>query len=179
MKDWARLGSYLRVGRDQLRDTQASLGARIGADRNTIRRIEQGKARRVTYTITKFAREVGWTAGSIEAVLAGGEPTLVADETGQAASSHSRLEDPRPDGARQELLDRLPDRVLQELADGRVIDTDVIDLTEDGSAAIMALVVEREGATAPPDQVRADLLAWGRTQREFRRIVRERQQEDG
>ncbi|WP_171987730.1 helix-turn-helix transcriptional regulator [Streptomyces sp. MP131-18] len=169
MKDWARLGSYLRESRDRLRDTQATLGARIGADRNTIRRIEQGKARRVTDTITKFAREVGWTAGSIEDVLAGGEPTSVAGQAGEGSGTEA---------TRQDLLDRLPERVLQELTDGEVIDTDVLDLREDGSTAVLTLVVERGGTTASRDQVREDLKAWGQAQRKIRRILLEQQQED-
>lgn len=175
-QDWARLGARLRAAReDVLRLTQEELGDRIGVGRNAIRLIENGQAKRVTATIRSYVREAGWADGSIEAVLVGGEPVLgdVADGA-EVDVSEPEL---NVDVMRQialALVERLPQRVLQELSDGRVVDSDVMDLSKDGSSAIMTLVVERDSSPSP-DKVRQDLREWGQVQREIRRIMLERQ----
>ncbi|WP_159400881.1 helix-turn-helix domain-containing protein [Streptomyces sp. NRRL B-24484] len=169
-RDWARLGSLLKAGRQAGGRTQDELGSAIGVTRNSLATIEAGRATRVTATIRSYAREVGWDDGSVEAVLAGGEPTLRESEPA-AAAQPSDLEL----ALARALMKRLPARLLQELSDGHVIDTDIVDLREDGSAAVMALVIERGEEPPAPDQVREDLREWGAVQRDLRRAVTGRQ----
>ncbi|WP_043469036.1 helix-turn-helix domain-containing protein [Kitasatospora sp. MBT66] len=178
-RDWARLGSLLRAGRQAGGSTQDELGALIGVTRNALATIEKGEARRVTSTIRSYAREVGWAEGSVERVLAGGEPVL--REPGDEPEPPSSQQDPgrgpaAVDAARaiaDALVARLPQRVLQELADGHVIDTDVLDLRPDGSVALMTLVLERSEDLPPAAQVRDDLREWSRVQRGLRGVVQD------
>lgn len=175
-QDWARLGARLRAAReDELHLTQEELGARIGVGRNAIRLIESGQAKRLTATIRAYVRQAGWTDDSAEAVLAGGEPALRTEgegvETGPPAAADAAV----MRRIAEALVERLPERVLQELTDGRVVDTDIMDLSKDGSSAIMTLVVERDASPAP-DKVQSDLREWGQVQREMRRILMDRHQ---
>ncbi|NYV73652.1 helix-turn-helix transcriptional regulator [Streptomyces sp. UH6] len=168
-QDWARLGALLRTAReDRLALSQADLGERIGVGRNALRAVEAGTGKRITPTIRRYAHEVGWTEDSIESVLAGGEPVLredSADTAAQAVQADAVTE------LAKALVARLPARVLQELADGEVMDTDIVDLRKDGSSAVMTLVVKRGDGPAQPDQVREDLSAWAKAQRELRRML--------
>ncbi|MDX3024037.1 helix-turn-helix transcriptional regulator [Streptomyces acidiscabies] len=174
-QDWARLGSFLRASReDELRLTQEELAERLGVGRNALGAIEAGKAKRITPTIRAYAREVGWTDDSIALVLAGGDPVRVVDAEGVPALPGAEEAGQPADVAAevaQALLERLPQRVLQELVDGHVVDSDVVDLREDGSSAVMTLVLERGAAPASPERVRDDLRAWTQVQRELRRML--------
>lgn len=177
-KDWARLGSELRAARVASGRTQGELGASIGVVRNSIATVEQGGARRITSTIRSYAREVGWLDGSVESVLVGGSPVLPAAPAPSATGSPPGPPEPTELelAIARQLVARLSPRVLQELADGHVIDTDVLDLREDGSVAVMALVIERGEEPPAPAQVRDDLQEWSRVQRDMRRAVTDRQQ---
>lgn len=77
-RDWARLGSALRAARDDLGLGQLHVAERIGVKRGALRNVERGEISRVTPTVREYARIVGWTDASIDAVLSGGEPTREA-----------------------------------------------------------------------------------------------------
>lgn len=168
-RDWGRLGSLLRADRTAQGLTQDDIGARIGVHRNTVRAIDSGTGTRVTTSIRAYARELGWADGSIEAVLAGGEPVR------PAPAAPSALEIDAATRIAELLVSRLPQRVLQELSDGHVVDSDVIDLRADGSAAVLTLVLERGEELPAPDQVRDDLRRWSHVQRDLRRAASEPQ----
>jgi DNA-binding XRE family transcriptional regulator len=160
---WERLGCLLKEAREARDLTQVALGEAIGVKRAAVGNIEAGASRRVTPTLRAYARHVGWTDSSIDDVLAGGEPSMerpTVETVGQ----------PREDG-RWGPLARVPERLVQELIDGVVVDTDVLDLTPDGSAAVLMLVIERDGLNRDPQQVAEDLRAWSRKQREIRRAM--------
>ncbi|WP_329564692.1 helix-turn-helix domain-containing protein [Kitasatospora sp. NBC_01266] len=173
-QDWARLGSALRADRQAAGDTQDSVAEALGVHRNTVTAIEAGSSRRITSTIRAYARELGWDDGSVEAVLAGGEPC----RTGvvEAVPAPSSAAEDLAQRLAAVLVARLPQRALQELSDGHVVDFDVVDLREDGSAAILNLVVERGADLPPAEQIRDDLREWTHVQRGMRRVVQERQQ---
>ncbi|KDN83441.1 helix-turn-helix domain-containing protein [Kitasatospora cheerisanensis] len=166
-RDWGRLGSLLRADRTAQGLTQDEVGSAIGVHRNTVRAIEDGTGRRITPSIRAYAREVGWSDGSVEAVLDGGEPARPA----------SRLEMEAASRLAELLIARLPQRVLQELSDGHIVDSDVVDLRPDGSAAVLSLVLERGADLPAPEQVREDLRRWSHVQRDLRRAASERQPE--
>jgi DNA-binding XRE family transcriptional regulator len=160
---WERLGRLLKGAREAQGLAQVELGHAIGVKRGAIGNIESGASSRVTPTLRAYARRVGWTESSIEDVLAGGEPTMEQPPV-------ETVSQPREEG-RGGPLARVPERLLQELTDGVVVDTDVLDLTPDGSAAVLMLVVERDGLDTDPEQLARDLRAWSRKQREIRRAM--------
>ncbi|MFF2612655.1 helix-turn-helix domain-containing protein [Kitasatospora sp. NPDC058046] len=176
-RNWARLGALLRADRQAGGRTQDEMGAELGVTRNALGSIEAGNAKRVTSTIRSYARAVGWADGSVEQVLAGGDPDRVDTNTptDRPKDSAEAASDRAARAIADVLLARLPQRVLQELADGHIVDTDVLDLRPDGSVALMTLVVERGGELPPADQVRDDLRRWSTVQRGLRRSVQDQQ----
>lgn len=175
-ENWRSLGAKLRARREDLRMSQEAVGQQIGVQRNSLRRIENGMISRVSATVRAYARLVGWTDDSVEAVLAGGEPTLRGDATdlhGSASPQAATAPDLAGAVARA-LMSRLPARIVQEIVDGQVVEHDVLDLRPDGSSALMTLVVERSPDT-PTVQVQEDLRHWSDVQRQLRKLLREAQ----
>lgn len=154
--DWVRLGRELAGARKRVGLTQKALAEQIHVSRTPIQAIERGEEfDKPTGTMRSFAHIVGWAEGSIERVLAGGDPILLSDENPLAGRS-------TPAGA-----DDLPLRITGELGEGPLLDTTVLDLTPYGSNARMIVVV-RGTPDASPDEIRRDLLAWRRAQRDLR-----------
>ncbi|MGW6393051.1 helix-turn-helix domain-containing protein [Streptomyces sp. NPDC055103] len=169
-EDWSGLGARLRARREDLRMSQEAVGQQIGVQRNALRRIEGGMIQRVSATVRAYAKLIGWTNDSVEAVLAGGAPTLLegfADRHGNVSPT------PEPDFAGEiarALMSRLPARIVQEIIDGEVVEHDVLDLRPDGSSALMTLIVERSPET-PTAQVQEDLRHWSEVQRQLRKLL--------
>lgn len=152
-RDWGRLGRALADARKRTGHTQTGVAEAIGVSRTPIQAIERGtEFDKVTGTIREYARLVGWTAESIEAVLAGGEPRLTAEAAIPATSATASL------------LDDLPLRIVEEIGEGPLLDTTVLDLGPGGSGARMIVVV-RGAPDATPEEIRRDLLAWRKAQR--------------
>jgi transcriptional regulator with XRE-family HTH domain len=76
-QDIERLGAYVEARRKELGLSQADLAGRGGPSDTTISKIELGRATRI---LPKTARELDlalrWAAGSSEAIMTGGEPSL-------------------------------------------------------------------------------------------------------
>ncbi|MER7734162.1 helix-turn-helix transcriptional regulator [Streptomyces erythrochromogenes] len=145
-RDWARLGKALQAARRASGVTQEQLADELGVGRSAVQLIERGKEfSKPSQTQRAFARRVGWADGSIEAVLAGGEPTVEAAATPP----------PAPDDV---LTDsRLPLRIVDELADdGALLDTTVVPLGDD--ARMVVVVKGKPGASAA--ELRRDLEKW-------------------
>lgn len=167
-RNWARLGTRLAEARGGMGITQLEMAKRIGVSRGPMQAIERGDAKRVTSTMRAYARAVGWTDESIDAVLGGGEPTLVdpAPDSPEPVPTNTNVDDvPYAQG--------MPARIAFELRDGTILDTDVIDLSAPGSDAKLVLVAKAGAADASPEQQRADLLRWAEIQRKIRKIVAE------
>lgn len=143
-RDWKRLARAIEGARIAGNLTQVALAQKAGVSESTIQNLEAAKeGKRVPASLHKVERALGWTSGSGERILDGGDP-----ETAEESA-------PPPPG--------LPLRIVQELEDGPLLDTTVLDLTPLGSSARMIVVVK--GAPgASPEQIRNDLLAWARTQ---------------
>jgi transcriptional regulator with XRE-family HTH domain len=157
--DWGRLGDELGKARVGAGLTQVQVAERAGVTRTPIQAIERGGPfRRITGTMRAFAQIVGWAEGSVEAVLQGGEPTLL--QRGNSAA------DARPTSAAEE--SRLPLRVREELRDGEILDHGVFDLTPEGSDAQIIVVVKGKSG-ASRDEILRYLEAWKRTERQLRR----------
>ncbi|MFI0827187.1 helix-turn-helix domain-containing protein [Streptomyces roseolus] len=175
-QDWSGLGAALRARREDLRWSQDAVGQQIGVQRNALRRIEGGIISRVSSTVRAYARVIGWTDDSVDAVLAGGQPTLRedVDEEQKNVSAQVKAEPDVAGEVARALMSRLPARIVQEIVDGQVVEHDVLDLRPDGSSALMTLVVERspEVSTA---QVQEDLRHWSDVQRQLRKLLQEAQ----
>jgi hypothetical protein len=77
---WDHLGKRLQLARGRMSRAEAS--RRSGIPYSTLKEFEKGpwpSAERTepTPTMRAYAEFLGWTAGSIDTVLAGGEPTKV------------------------------------------------------------------------------------------------------
>lgn len=144
---WFRLGRALADARKAAGLTQVEVASAIGASRQPIQAIERGRGfEKITGTMRSYARLVGWPEGSIEAVLAGGEPI-------QPSAA--------PEAPAQQAPDGLPLSILEEIGEGRLIGVDVFELP--GSNARMTVVVRAPDAS--PEEIKRDLLAWRRARR--------------
>lgn len=75
--DWQRLGAAVRARRHERRLSPYDVRMAGGPSPATVQKIEAGAAREITsQTKDKLEHALGWTLGSVDAVLAGGEPTL-------------------------------------------------------------------------------------------------------
>lgn len=152
--DWQRLGKALQATRRARtpKITQDQAAAELGVSRSAIQNIERGVGfTKTTPTLREYARRLGWQDGSIDAVLAGGEPTLAGEDPALAPAE----------------LHGLPSRVKRELEqEGDLVDTAVIQLPGGGTAVV--IVKDQPGAT--PEQREMNLEAWLRAQPKLRNL---------
>lgn len=145
--------------------TQAQLAAAAEVSEGTIQNLENPeRAPRRRPRSLPAVEAVFWKPGSVDAVLAGGDPVPLSDDAARDAPTAGQAPSSPGVGA------RLPLRVQHEL-DAEVVDTDVIDLGRSGMK--MVVVITREPGQELPDdeQLRADYSEWSRVQRELRGIV--------
>lgn len=73
---WARLGRALRESRERQGLTQDELAKKAGVSTKSVQDAEAGKVpkARMPYTLAAVAQALGWPAGAVDSVLAGGEP---------------------------------------------------------------------------------------------------------
>lgn len=153
-RDWKRLGKALQATRRARpgKPTQEQLAGDMDVSRSLIQNIERGIGfEKPTPALREYARRLGWAEGSIETVLAGGEPTLAEDATpGEPAD-----------------LTGLPGRIKHELGrGGELVDTVVIQLPGGGTA----VVIVKDQPDATPEQREQNLEAWLRTQPKLRSL---------
>ncbi|RXS78866.1 XRE family transcriptional regulator [Streptomyces sp. TM32] len=153
-RDWKRLAEAIKDARQALRLTQVDLASAAGVSESTIQNLEAGESRsRIPTSLPRVERALNWREGSAQAVLEGGEPTPSHDDDTDRAGT----------------VTELPLRIVQELADGPLLDTTVLDLTPLGSDARMIVVVKGK-PDASPEQIRKDLLAWAAAQRHLENL---------
>lgn len=130
--------------------TQVELAVAADVTRQTVQSLESGKERsRTPAALGKIERALGWEPGTATRVL-----------------TEQPSEAPR-------FAQGMPMRIAQELTDGQVVDTDVLDLTLPGSKSRLVVVFKHdsEAADMAPDELRAALLEWTRIQRALRQIT--------
>ncbi|MFK8844755.1 helix-turn-helix domain-containing protein [Streptomyces sp. Ac-502] len=155
-RDWKRLAEAIRTAREERNLTQVEVADAADVSESTVQNLESGIDRtRLPPSLAKIEPVIGWAPGSGKTVLEGGEPTRVPMAVVDAAAPAAR--------DNQAAVSDLPLRIVQELADGPLLDTQVMDLTPLGSSARMIVVVKGE-TDASPEQIRRDLLAWARAQ---------------
>ncbi|MEU7032668.1 helix-turn-helix transcriptional regulator [Streptomyces sp. NPDC046237] len=172
-RDWTRLGKALQAARRALGVTQEEMANALGVGRSVIQLIEGGNEyKKPTASMRTYATRVGWADGSIERVLAGGEPIQAA--AGAPAAEPGRTADENP------VETGLPVRIVHELKSrGDLLDTAVIPL---GDGASMVVVVKgKPGASV--DEIERNLEAWREAQGQlmeldYRRAAAKDQQPD-
>lgn len=138
-RDWARLGEKLRAARVARDMEQQDVAEEIGVKRGALYNIENGIIRKVTSTVLAYARLVDWVDGSIEQVLAGGEPAERPAESDGAIDAPSDLSV----------------RVQQSLREGPLIDARVAEVTTPTGRVRATIVIRGEDGTAPEDLLAA------------------------
>ncbi|KUO22422.1 helix-turn-helix transcriptional regulator [Streptomyces dysideae] len=163
-RDWKRLAKAIRDARKARGWRQGNLAEAAGVSYSTVQRAESSDGyKTMPLTIDKLERALGWAPGSAKTVLAGGAPALLS-ESGEDAPG-TEAEGCASGDAAEQFMARLPTRIQHELADGELVDTDVIELKRKG----MRLVVF---ATRGPDQVPDDKAAKAEDIREWTRVQR-------
>jgi transcriptional regulator with XRE-family HTH domain len=145
--DWLRLGKAVQKARNGMGLSQIALGELAGVKRTAIQTIERGHTfLRITSTLRDVEHALGWGRGSVEIILAGGEP-LAPGEPGEL-DSNGRL--------RSDAYGGLPLRMTQALIQGTTLDTMIVPLTPN----VEMVVVVKGKPNATPEQLQLALLAW-------------------
>jgi DNA-binding XRE family transcriptional regulator len=157
--DWSRLGRAVREARAGKGLSQVKLSELAGVGRTVIQTIERGRGfERVTSTLRNLEVALDWKRGSVETVLAGGDPLPSNDPGAQD-----------PTGVfRQSAYGGLPLRVTHTLVEGTTLDTTILPLTPN---ADMVVVVKGK-PTATPEQLKSALLAWEEERGYLARLAR-------
>ncbi|MEU6340195.1 helix-turn-helix transcriptional regulator [Streptomyces sp. NPDC046977] len=165
--DWKALGRELAARRNILGLSQEEAAAHIGASRGPIQTIERGVERKkVTATMRTYARLLGWTDDSIEAVIAGGKPTIRPDAI-------SPQGDPQGAGGSTgdgSVLDELPLRIQAELGEGRFLDARSLSLEAYGAKGARAVIIVRAAPGASAAEQHRALEAWRQAEADMERM---------
>ena len=82
-RDWERLASYVRERREELGLTQEEVASRGGPSTATLRLIENNATDSYRQkSLRQLEDALGWTRGSVLAILAGDEPVLHGGQPG-------------------------------------------------------------------------------------------------
>ncbi|MGW3072313.1 helix-turn-helix transcriptional regulator [Kitasatospora sp. NPDC001132] len=167
-RDWARLSSAIAAARDDLELTQPQLAQELGVGRSAVQKMESGHHySKVTPLHRAAARRFGWTEDSVEAVLAGGTPTVRGQRGG--AASTADIGDAEVD----ELLDSLTGRVKAALLGGRVADATAVTLSSPDDGDVVIIWKEGEARDLTPEERRELEKKWSRLQRAAHEIFSE------
>ena len=125
MQDYSHLAEAVRARARELGYTQDDVIRISRLGRTTVQRIWSGSVAHTPSRATCIALEkaLGWAPGSIAAVLAGGEPTVRRETSGDGEVQVNEASAPARASARPEF----PLRVQLALEDGRPLDHDVIE----------------------------------------------------
>lgn len=160
-QDWKRLAEAIRAARKARGWTQSDLAEAAGIGFSSLQRLESGKPfTRMPPSVAPVERALGWTVGSAELVLVGGDPRSLQDAA-QGADERSAVQVARM---------RLPVMVEYELAHGELVDSPVIEVRP-GLKVVMLVIRDPEGSAV--DEVASDIQAWTRVQRKLRGILAE------
>lgn len=129
-QDWERLGNYVTRRRNELGLTQSQVQARGGPSVATVRNIELAvKGSYRDSALFSLERVLGWPAGAVNRILAGGEPHDTRPATGltypaddELAAAEALLRAIRDNPNRSKPLRDMADAQLAQLAAIRAAD---------------------------------------------------------
>jgi len=150
-RDWKRLADAIKRGREAAGMTQKDLAEKAGIAEGSVQNLESGRERsRIPQSLAKVEQAIGWAPGSGVAVLRGtiGQPPRSSEEPAKAKPRNQS---------------DLPLRVVDELEDGPLLDSTVLNLGDDSGARM--IVVVRGKPDASPEEIQEALLAWRRMER--------------
>lgn len=176
-RDWARFGELVEAARRRRGWTQEDLVRAAGVGLSTVQSIERGRREKpqILPTHRIVARALGWADGSIETVLAGGEP-VEADSAAPDLVVNVPSDKVEKVGT---LLDDLTARVREALLGGTVADATAIDLGPDDEGGVVIIWKRGEKRDLTPDEQRDLNLRWGKLQRAAHEILADnKKQED-
>ncbi|MBK3631618.1 helix-turn-helix domain-containing protein [Streptomyces sp. MBT97] len=161
-QDFARLGAELKAARLRKRPriTQPEAAEALGVGRSTIQKMEgEGVSQVTPTTVRAYARLLGWADGATERVLAGGDPTMAAEDEAAPGSS------PSPGLG-------LSPAVEYELRAGKVLDSQVFNLgPDDADGQIIVVLQGKKDAT--PEEVERIAARYRRARRRLQGITAE------
>lgn len=151
-QDWTRLGHAIHAARTAQGISQSALARRAGLRSvNTVQALEKGYPRaRMPPGAQSVARALGWADGSVEVILAGGDPIPGPMLIHQYTDEGAPPDDP--------LADRLPLGVARTLEDGVVVEHLTVDLPS-GNRVVVAMV-RGEGVPATAEERRRQAEEW-------------------
>ncbi|WP_433451495.1 helix-turn-helix domain-containing protein [Streptomyces sp. CA-142005] len=168
-RDWKRLAEAIRDARKARGWRQEDLAEAAGTGYSTVQRAESSDGyKTMPLTIDKIERALGWAPGSARTVLEGGTPTLVTDSAIPGPAAETPASD---SGDAAGFVSRLPARIQHELADGELVDTDVIELKRKGMRLIVFATRDPEQAPENRAEKAEDIREWTRVQRRLRGLA--------
>jgi DNA-binding XRE family transcriptional regulator len=162
-EDWARLAEAIAKARKARRWTQEQLAAEAGIGYSTVQRLESGRpfSRRPS-TLIPVAWALGWDDGSVTSILAGGDPTMRPDRVD--ADDRAGVQGPSA---------QLPARVTHALAEGEVLDTEVLELSHNGVTLVLVAKRDPNRDAEGNQRMAEDVEDWTRFMRKVRGILDE------
>ncbi|MGW0566138.1 helix-turn-helix domain-containing protein [Streptomyces tauricus] len=159
-QDFVRLGAELKAARLRRRPrmTQPEAAEALRVSRSTVQKMEgAGVAQVAPPTVQAYARLLGWTAESVDRVLAGDGPVMADEDQEQPAQAPARG------------LGLTP-AVEYELRSGRVLDSQVINLGPDENDGHIIVVLQGK-KNATPAEVERIAARYRRARRHLQGIT--------
>lgn len=166
-RDWARLSRHIAGAREALGLPQPAFAAELGVGRSAIQKLESGhEYRKPTPLHRAVERRFGWATGSVEAILAGGEPERLAGDSPEGSPVEEGVD---------ALLDDLTARVKGALLGGQVADATAVPMGEGSVVLIWKAGADQE---LTPAQQRELERKWSRIQRAAQNILADDEEQE-
>ncbi|MFC8155837.1 helix-turn-helix domain-containing protein [Streptomyces cinereoruber] len=156
-EDWRRLAAEIKTARKVLGMTQQELAEAAKIGYSSLQRLEGGQVfADIPPSVYKVAAVLGWTPESPRLILSGEKPVAADVRSGEPAG---RSRD-------------LPARVEQALAEGDLVDTEVLELPGGLNVVVVGRSVGPRSAEERAELADA-LQEWARAQRKLKGLADE------
>ena len=160
-RDWERLGSTYATARKAVGLSQTQVAEQLHVSRTAVQAIERGRQSngtpfaKITGTMRAYARLLGWTETSPDAVARGGEPEEEA--AAEAAQAERAASD-------------LPPAVDRELRSGKTLDHAVVNIGSDEDDDTRIIVVLKGAENMSDEDIDRAWQRWRKTRRQLQAI---------
>lgn len=161
LSDWKRLGREFATQRETVGLTQVTAAQALGVSRTPIQAIERGRQSngspftKVTQTMRAYARLIGWTENSPQAILDGGNPEPAGSPAEASTPAHSA---------------GLPPAIDLELRSGKTLDSTVVHLGEEDDDDTRIIVVLKGAEDLSDEELDELWRKWRKTRRHLQAI---------